>query len=140
MIEFRNDDSDGKPNQIDVYVGKRMRMRRTILGMSQANLGQALGLTFQQIQKYEQGANRIGSSRLYDLSTTLGVPVTYFFEDMEIAAQTNDLPHNSPDLRKDPAAKRETLELVRAFTRIDDKSVRTSILNMIVALTQKYKL
>jgi len=140
MIDFRDDDSSGKPNQIDVYVGKRMRIRRTILGMSQANLGQALGLTFQQIQKYEQGANRIGSSRLYELSTALGVPVTYFFEDMEVAAQTNELPDNSPDLRKDPAAKRETLELVRAFTKIDDRSVRTSILNMITTLTQKYKL
>ncbi len=137
MIDFRNNEPEGKPNQIDVYVGKRMRMRRTILGMSQADLGKALGLTFQQIQKYEQGANRIGSSRLYDLSTILGVPVTYFFDGMGEGAETNELPDDSPDLRKDPAAKRETLELVRAFTKIDDSSVRASILNMITALNQK---
>lgn len=137
MIDFRNNDSEGKPNQIDVYVGKRMRMRRTILGMSQADLGKALGLTFQQIQKYEQGANRIGSSRLYDLSTILEISITYFFDGMGEGAETNDLPVDSPDLRKDPAAKRETLELVRAFTKIDDSSVRASILNMITALNQK---
>lgn len=137
MINFRDDDAEGKPNQIDIYVGKRMRLRRTILGLSQADIGKFLGVTFQQIQKYEQGANRIGSSRLYDLSTVLRVPITYFFDDMEELAQTNGLPHSSPDLRKDPAAKRETLELVRAFTKIEDPVVRASILSMINSLNQK---
>ena len=78
----------GGPNPVDIHVGARLRLRRTLLGMSQDKLGQALGLTFQQIQKYERGANRIGSSRLYQLGQILDVPVSYFFDDMteDIAA------------------------------------------------------
>src|SRR5436853_835780 len=71
-----------KPNPIDVRVGSRVRLRRTLLGMSQEKLGEAIGLTFQQVQKYERGANRVGASRLYDLSKVLDVPVSYFFEEM----------------------------------------------------------
>ena len=71
-----------KPNPIDVHVGKRLRLRRTLLGMSQERLGDLLGLTFQQIQKYERGVNRIGSSRLYELGQILDVPVSFFFDDM----------------------------------------------------------
>ena len=73
----------GKPNPVDVHVGQRVRLRRTLLGMSQEKLGEAIGLTFQQVQKYERGANRIGSSRLYDLSRVLDVPISYFFDDMD---------------------------------------------------------
>ena len=135
MIDFRNDDTDGAPDRIDIYVGKKLRMRRTLLGMSQTDLGQALGLTFQQIQKYEQGSNRIGSSRLYDLAKVLDVPITYFFEELEEALVANGITSTGPDLRKDPAAKRETLELVRSFSRIDDQTVRDSILTMIDTLT-----
>src|SRR5215208_5533266 len=72
----------GKPNPIDVHVGSRVRLRRTLLGMSQEKLGEAIGLTFQQVQKYERGANRIGASRLFDLSRVLDVPVSFFFDDM----------------------------------------------------------
>ena len=72
----------GNPNPIDVHVGSRVRLRRTLLGMSQDKLGDAIGLTFQQVQKYERGANRVGSSRLFDLARVLDVPVTYFFEEM----------------------------------------------------------
>ena len=71
-----------KPDPIDVYVGGRVRMRRTLLGMSQGRLGDGLGLTFQQVQKYERGANRIGSSRLYRLSRLLDVPVSFFFDEL----------------------------------------------------------
>ena len=74
--------SKGFPNPIDVHVGSRIRLRRTLLGMSQERLAEAIGLTFQQVQKYERGANRIGSSRLYQLSQVLDVPVSYFFDDM----------------------------------------------------------
>ncbi|HJP20850.1 MAG TPA: helix-turn-helix transcriptional regulator, partial [Alphaproteobacteria bacterium] len=70
------------PNPIDVHVGGRVRLRRTLLGMSQEKLGQAVSLTFQQIQKYERGANRIGSSRLYQFAQVLDVPVSFFFDDM----------------------------------------------------------
>ncbi len=75
----------GVPNPVDVYVGSRVRRRRLLLGMSQANLGDALGLTFQQVQKYERGANRIGSSRLFDMSLILDVRIEYFFDDMPAA-------------------------------------------------------
>src|ERR1700710_1735968 len=72
----------GKPNPVDVHVGSRVRLRRTLLGMSQGNLGEAIGLTFQQVQKYESGTNRMGGSRLYDISQALDVPVSFFFDDM----------------------------------------------------------
>src|SRR6201998_3236858 len=72
-----------KPNPIDVHVGGRVRLRRTLLGMSQEKLGEAIGLTFQQVQKYERGANRIGASRLFDLSRVLDVPVSFFFDDIK---------------------------------------------------------
>ncbi len=75
----------GRPNPVDVHVGARVRLRRTLLGMSQEKLGEAIALTFQQVQKYERGANRIGSSRLFDLSRVLDVPIEYFFGDMPAA-------------------------------------------------------
>src|ERR1700751_1295865 len=77
-----------KPNPIDVHVGSRVRLRRTLLGMSQEKLGEAIGLTFQQVQKSERGPNRVGPSRLYDLSRVLDVPVSFFFDDIstEVAA------------------------------------------------------
>ena len=80
----------GIPNPIDVHVGGRVRLRRTLLGLSQEKLGEAIGLTFQQVQKYERGANRIGASRLFDLSRVLDVPVGYFFDDMsdDVAARS----------------------------------------------------
>jgi len=90
-----------KPNPIDVHVGTRVRLRRTLLGMSQEKLGDALGLTFQQVQKYERGANRIGASRLYDLSRVLDVPVSFFFDD--IKAETVEAAQGDPD-RREPMA------------------------------------
>ena len=80
----------GGPNPVDVHVGGRVRLRRTLLGMSQEKLGEAIGLTFQQVQKYERGANRIGSSRLFDLSRGLDVPIGFFFDEMsdETAAKS----------------------------------------------------
>ena len=71
-----------KPNPIDIHVGKRLRLRRTLLGMSQERLGELLGLTFQQVQKYERGVNRIGSSRLFELGQILDVPIAFFFDDL----------------------------------------------------------
>src|SRR5437868_8301678 len=89
-IGRRRRQKSDKPNPTDVHVGARVRLRRTLLGMSQEKLGEALGLTFQQVQKYERGTNRIGASRLFDLSRVLEVPVSFFFEDMarEVAARS----------------------------------------------------
>jgi len=131
----------GHPNPIDVHVGGRVRLRRTLLGMSQEKLAEAIGLTFQQVQKYERGANRIGSSRLFDLARILDVPVSYFFEDMSatVAARTpsrlRGLAETKPEpFEPDPMAKRETLELVRAYYRIIDPQVRKRIFELTKAL------
>ncbi|MFQ5774116.1 MAG: helix-turn-helix domain-containing protein [Kiloniellaceae bacterium] len=130
----------GKPNPVDVHVGSRVRLRRTLLGMSQERLGEAIGLTFQQVQKYERGANRIGSSRLYDLSRVLEVPVSFFFDDMPSTvadsspAQRRGMAEERPSFEPDPMAKRETLELVRAYYRIKDAHVRKRLFEMTKAL------
>ena len=123
----------GRPNPIDVHVGARVRLRRTLLGMSQEKLGEALGLTFQQVQKYERGANRIGASRLYDMSRVLDVPVSYFFEEMEAETMAAS-PRNMVRATDDPPIaeegmliQRETLELVRAYYRIRDPEVRRRV-------------
>ena len=119
----------GKPNPIDVHVGSRLRLRRTLLGLSQQKVGDALGLTFQQVQKYERGANRIGASRLWDLSGVLDCPVSFFFEEMDkdaaAQAKKSDLPANT-DIG-DPMSRRETLDLVRAYYRITEEPVRRRI-------------
>ena len=123
----------GKPNPIDVHVGSRVRLRRTLLGMSQEKLGEALGLTFQQVQKYERGANRVGASRLYDLSRVLDVPVSYFFDDMNDETMAASPRHmvrateDPPESEEAILAQRETLELVRAYTRIKDPNVRRQV-------------
>ena len=84
MVEEKADQlaSESRPSPIDIYVGSRIRLRRTLLGMSQERLGDALGLTFQQVQKYERGVNRVGASRLFEISRVLEVPISYFFDDM----------------------------------------------------------
>ena len=123
----------GKPNPVDVHVGARVRLRRTLLGMSQQKLGEAIGLTFQQVQKYERGANRIGASRLWDLSRVLDCPMSFFFEEMDdetAQSRPRNLSGDSRDLEprdNDPMTKRETLELVRAYYRINDYHVRRRI-------------
>lgn len=133
----------GSPNPIDVHVGSRVRLRRTLLGMSQEKLGEAIGLTFQQVQKYERGANRVGASRLYDLSRVLDVPVGFFFDEMteEVAGASpgqirgnGGLPLDGIEPELDPMAKRETLELVRAYYRISSSKVRKRIFELTKAL------
>jgi transcriptional regulator with XRE-family HTH domain len=133
----------GKPNPIDVHVGARVRLRRTLLGMSQEKLGEAIGLTFQQVQKYERGANRIGASRLFDLSRVLDVPVSFFFDDMsdDVSAQSprmiasiEGFEETPTSFEADPMTKRETLELVRAYYRITDPQVRKRVFELAKAL------
>jgi transcriptional regulator with XRE-family HTH domain len=121
-----------RPNPVDVHVGSRVRLRRTLLGMSQEKLADALGLTFQQVQKYERGANRIGASRLHQLARILEVPVQFFYDEMEVtrlvvAAEQGAGP--GPD----PMIRRETLELVRAYYRIQDEKLRKRIFEMVKA-------
>src|SRR4051794_25093654 len=105
------------PNPIDVRVGARLRLRRNMLGLTQEKLGEMIGLTFQQVQKYERGANRIGASRLYELSRVLDVPVSFFFDDTDpvrapMMGGLAELP--AEGLESDQLRRPEAIELVRA--------------------------
>ena len=129
----------GSPHPVDIHVGSRVRQRRTLLGFSQEKLGDALGLTFQQVQKYERGANRVGASRLHEISRILDVPVSYFFDEMPastaaVTAASRGVAEKATRFRHDPMAKRETLELVRAYYRITDPRVRKRIFELTKAV------
>lgn len=128
--------SSRRANPVDVHVGGRVRLRRMLLGMSQEKLGEHLGLTFQQIQKYEKGINRIGASRLFDLSQVLGVPVQFFYEELAVggadgAAGFAERPAES--YAAEFLGSREGLELNKAFARITDSRVRRSIVDLVRA-------
>src|ERR1700712_3922854 len=137
-------DRESRPSPIDVHVGSRIRLRRTLLGMSQERLGESLGLTFQQVQKYERGVNRVGASRLFDLSRVLDVPISFFFDDMpdSLSAtfgappsrRSSGLPDSNDPFGDDTLSRRETLELVRAYYRITDPSVRKRVFDLIKSM------
>ena len=134
-----------RASPIDAHVGARVRLRRTLMGMSQEKLGDALGLTFQQVQKYERGVNRIGASRLFDLARVLDVPIGFFFDDLPAEMGGNAAVRSRPALfgfaetgdsfEDDTMNKRETLELVRAYYRITDPSIRKRVFDLIKSLT-----
>lgn len=137
------DQPESRPDPIDVYVGQRLRLRRMLISMSQEKLGEAVGLTFQQIQKYERGANRIGASRLYRMAQILGIPVSYFYSELPTqtlvgtpgfaeAGQT-PLQDDSMMVQSDLLHRRETLDLVRAYYKTDLKQ-RRKILDLIKAM------
>jgi len=121
------------PNPVDKYVGSRVRMRRIMLGMSQEKLGEALGLTFQQVQKYEKGTNRVGASRLQQISEILRVPVSFLFDGGPSGtANTDSFSEGaSPAYVSDFLATSEGLALTRAFTRIADAKMRRSIVDLV---------
>ena len=128
---------NGDPNPIDKHVGARIKLRRALLGMSQEKLGEALGLTFQQVQKYERGANRVGASRLFDLSRVLDVPVSFFFDDMaeEVAAAspaTN--PTVAPTFKVEEPTRQELI-LMRNFKDLNPNH-KTAVANLITALVE----
>ena len=125
------------PDPVDVAVGRRMRNRRKALGISQEALGEALGITFQQIQKYEKGTNRVGASRLQAIATILGVPVSFFFEDapdMPSAAAGGFREDNATSYVVDFLNSAEGLQLNRAFVRIADAKVRRRVVDLVKAL------
>ncbi|KQR77923.1 Cro/Cl family transcriptional regulator [Rhizobium sp. Leaf384] len=128
-----------KPNPIDIHVGSRIRLRRTMLGMSQEKLGEALGITFQQIQKYEKGTNRVGASRLQNISAILNVPVSFFFEDAPGDAGAGSgasgmAEASSSNYVVDFLSSSEGLQLNRAFVKIGDPKVRRKIVDLVKAL------
>ncbi|MBI0539258.1 XRE family transcriptional regulator [Roseomonas sp. KE2513] len=132
-----------RSSPIDVHVGSRVRLRRTLLGLSQEKLGEAIGLTFQQVQKYERGINRIGASRLFDLAGVLDVPIGFFFDDMPdtmsgvagpVRSRGAGFAESQEGLKDDTLHKRETLELVRAYYRITDPAIRKQVFGLLKSL------
>ncbi len=133
----------GRPRPVDVHVGSRLLSRRKMLGISQVKLGAAIELSFQQVQKYERGTDRIAASRLYQLGNVLDVPVSYFFDDMppEIAQTGQRRPFGFSESEAavydvDTLAKRETLQLVGAYYRIRNEKVRKRVFELAKALAK----
>ena len=142
--EIESDEKGSRrANSIDVHVGGRVRLRRMVLGMSQEKLGEQLGLTFQQVQKYEKGVNRIGAGRLFDLSHVLGVPVQFFYDDAP-SYQTGTPGHHGGFAERagegdvvDFLSTREGLDLNKAFVRIRDQRARRAIIDLVRALAEE---
>lgn len=131
-----------KPNPIDIHVGTRVRLRRTMLGLSQEKLGDSLGITFQQIQKYEKGSNRIGASRLQKLSEILKTPISFFFEDAPSSSQNmvgGMSESDSPNYVIDFLSSSEGLQLNKAFANIKDPKVRKKIIDLVRSLADEEK-
>jgi transcriptional regulator with XRE-family HTH domain len=130
-----------EPDPVDIHVGSRVRLRRTLLGLSQDKLARAIGVSFQQLQKYERGTNRISASRLYALSKVLGVGISWFFEDAPSTAKRRTpaaeprQPANEAGGEQDPMTANETVKLVRAYYMIEDPKVRKKILHMVRAVS-----
>jgi transcriptional regulator with XRE-family HTH domain len=129
------------PNPIDIHVGGRVRLRRMLIGMSQERLGELLDLTFQQVQKYEKGTNRIGASRLYQISRFLGVNVQFFYEDLAEEAFTRSVAPGFAETNEAPSimeflSSAEGLDLNRSYARIPDPKLRRRILELVRCLAQ----
>jgi transcriptional regulator with XRE-family HTH domain len=122
------------PNPVDAHVGQRLRARRTLLGWSQERLGDAVGLTFQQVQKYERGTNRISASRLWDMAQALDVDIAYFFEGLSLPQPGEPAPAGVAEapttFEHDLMDRRETLSLVRAYYSIKDEAVRRRLYDL----------
>lgn len=143
MLSAGQGEREGRASPIDVHVGARIRLRRTLLGMSQEKLGDALGLTFQQIQKYERGINRVGASRLFDLSRILDVPIAFFFDDLsdqlaprrETAAadgqRQTGFRESQSLFEEDVMGRKETMDLLKAYYRVTDSSTRKQFLDLL---------
>ena len=135
-----NKKTKGTPSEMDVHVGQRLRVRRSLLGLSQEKLAEALGITFQQVQKYERGTNRVSAGRLFDLGNILEVPVSYFFEqfgqDQNAAVGLSD---NAQDAfeHDDIMNSKETLDLVRTYYSVQDPAARKDIIKFIKSMATK---
>jgi len=121
-------------NPVDAHVGHRVRLRRMLIGMSQERLGELLGLTFQQVQKYEKGINRIGAGRLFEVAGILGVPISFFYEDADANGARGFSEAGEPPPVMEFLASGEGLQLSLAFMRIKDMKVRRRILDLVRSL------
>ncbi|OHV80026.1 helix-turn-helix domain-containing protein [Ensifer sp. LCM 4579] len=141
MLNPSPDKSRGKPEPVDVHVGRRIRMRRVWMHVTQMALAEAIGVTFQQVQKYEKGTNRVGASRLQQIAHALDAPVSYFFEDMPDAAAVDGGDRSGQKRLQTEimefASSHEGLALIRAFSRITDQKVRSRTLGLVKALAEQ---
>jgi transcriptional regulator with XRE-family HTH domain len=137
----------GSPDPIDIHVGRRIKLRRTLLRISQEQLAGDIGVTFQQVQKYESGHNRVSASRLFDISRVLDCPISYFFEDIGDEV-TSDRPTPNPRTSEglsesqegfddDPMNRTETLELVRAYWRLHNTELRRNVLDLLINMSKR---
>jgi transcriptional regulator with XRE-family HTH domain len=131
----------GMPDHIDIHVGSRLRVRRSLMGITQEKLAKAVGLTFQQVQKYEKGLNRISAGRLFQFSRVLEVPVAYFYENLA-SGNTFGMSDNSQDgfsheEPKDMMQNKETINLLKAYYSIEDAGARQDILKFIKSMAKK---
>jgi transcriptional regulator with XRE-family HTH domain len=140
-LDHHHEKGSRKPNPVDIHVGGRVRFRRMLLGMSQEKLGERLGLTFQQVQKYEKGINRIGASRLYDLSKVLSVPVQFFYDEAPGTYERGDGAQAAGFGERQTESyiteflnTRDGLELNKAFVRLSDIRVRRAIVDLVRSL------
>ena len=127
---------DNGPNPVDVHVGSRMRLKRTMMGMSQEKLGEKLGVTFQQVQKYEKGTNRISASRLFQLTNILNAPVSFFYDGVhgESKSASGFAEEGSTDFAMDLLNDPETLQLYRAFSSVKDPKIRRRIVDLVKSI------
>ena len=143
--------TENGPDPIDVHVGQRIRLRRNLVGMTQEQLASAVGVTFQQVQKYERGFNRVSASRLYDIGHVLSVPISFFFQDVSVQVAEERygiLPDSfdatgaaltlsdSESFEDDPLSRTETLELVRNYWKIRNERARSQVFALIKAMAQ----
>ena len=142
--------AEGEPNPIDVHVGNRIKWRRKVLKLSQQQMADMLGLTFQQVQKYERGMNRVGASRLWDISRILGVSMDFFFSDMDPMIKTQSpmmlvsentknieyLKESEENIDFDPMKRKETMELVSAYYKIRDRELAKKLFDLILSLSK----
>ncbi len=139
---LKTQNSSRSPNPIDIHVGARVRLRRNLLGLTLQTLAKAVGVTYQQLQKYERGVNRIGASRLFNLSRVLDVPISFFFEDLSPAAAGAGRKRRAKDFSEAPAAaidfdvlsNQETIKLIRAYYRVTNPRVRKLVLDLLEAV------
>ncbi len=132
------------PHPVDTHVGRRLRLKRTFLGLSQEAVGKQIGVTFQQIQKYERGINRMGASRLHDFAKVLGVTVSYFFEgygdySMDDGANLAAAEPNAAAYEHENVNNRETLEVMRAYYKIKNPALRKRVVELIKAMAAEEK-
>ncbi|MGE4278642.1 MAG: helix-turn-helix domain-containing protein [Magnetospirillum sp.] len=137
---YRARTESGEPDPVDTHVGGRLRLRRTLMGLSQTELARSVGLTFQQVQKYESGANRISASRLYHIAEALDVPVSFFFDDIPRGGGSTlamGLSEDQAGFTAPDSSGREGLEMMRNYHRITDEAIRRSVYDLTKSLAAK---